>query len=97
MLEGAGTVGMLASCVCVPPAVQGRGLCQPPGEPPALQLVGGLLCLPQSSSTGQWQERRDLAQGQQIQDEMPFLHSCITGAIHINRLHNYVHEVHLSS
>jgi len=54
MLGGAGVVRMLAIkfCICMSPAVLGRDLCQPLGEPPALQLVGGSLCLPQSSSVG---------------------------------------------
>jgi len=43
------------------PAVQGRGLCQPPGEPPVLQLVGGPSCPPQTSSADQSQVDRELA------------------------------------
>jgi len=35
------------------PADQDRGLCQPPEEPPALQLVGGSLCPPQTKLIGQ--------------------------------------------
>ena len=37
------------------PADQGRGLCQPPEEPPALQLVGGSLCPPQTKLAGKSQ------------------------------------------
>ena len=40
-------------CACMFPGAQGRGLGQPPGKPPALQLVGGLSCLPLTSSAGQ--------------------------------------------
>ena len=65
MLGGAGTVCMLVSGACTSPVVQGRDIFQPPEKPPALQLVGGLLCLPQSSSVGQGQERREFAQAQQ--------------------------------
>ena len=40
-------------CACMFPGAQGRGLGQPPGEPPALQLVGELSCPPLTSSAGQ--------------------------------------------
>ena len=53
MLGGAGIIRMLAIRVYMSPVVLGRDICQPLGEPPALQLVGGSLCLPQSSSVGQ--------------------------------------------
>ena len=53
MLGGAGIIRMLAIRVYMSPVVLGRDLCQPLGEPPALQLVGASFCLPQSSSAGQ--------------------------------------------
>ena len=40
-------------CACMFPGAQGRGLGQPPGEPPAPQLVGELSCPPLTSSAGQ--------------------------------------------
>ena len=40
-------------CACMFPGAQGRGLGQPPWEPPALQLVGELSCPPLTSSAGQ--------------------------------------------
>ena len=43
----------IVSGACRSPVVRGKDVCQPLEEPPALQLVGGSLCLPQSSSVGQ--------------------------------------------
>ena len=41
---------LLTERACTSP---GRGFCLPPGELPALQLVGELSCPPQTSSAGQ--------------------------------------------
>ena len=53
MLGETGIIRKLAIRVYMSPVVEGRDLCQPLGEPPALQLVSGSFCLPQSSSVGQ--------------------------------------------
>ena len=45
--------GQLVVHVYRSPVVQGRDICQPPEEPPALQLVGGLLVQLSRSVTGE--------------------------------------------
>ena len=67
-INGVHEVGhyIATNCACMSPAVQGRGLCQPPGGLPALQLVGEPSCPPQTSLEARSQVDKELVAAERM-------------------------------